>query len=53
MPVYLAGWSTDLLGSDQHDIPAFAIGRTEVTNREFKEFVDAGGYEAAAVLAAI
>jgi DNA-binding winged helix-turn-helix (wHTH) protein/formylglycine-generating enzyme required for sulfatase activity/dienelactone hydrolase len=46
VPVYLAGWSTDLLGSDLHDIPAFAIARSEVTNREFKEFVDAGGYEA-------
>jgi DNA-binding winged helix-turn-helix (wHTH) protein/formylglycine-generating enzyme required for sulfatase activity/dienelactone hydrolase len=46
VPVYLSGWSTDLLGSDQHDIPAFAIGRSEVTNREFKEFVDAGGYDA-------
>jgi eukaryotic-like serine/threonine-protein kinase len=47
VPVYLSGWSTDLLGSDRHDIPAFAIARSEVTNREFKEFVDAGGYEAA------
>jgi len=47
LPVYLSGWSTDLLGSDQHDIAAFAIARTEVTNREFKEFIDAGGYEAA------
>ena len=45
VPVYLSGWSKDLLGGDQHDIPAFAIGRTEVTNREFKEFVDAGGYD--------
>lgn len=47
VPVYLSGWSTDMLGSDQHDIPAFAIARSEVTNREFKEFVDAGGYDAA------
>jgi formylglycine-generating enzyme required for sulfatase activity/DNA-binding winged helix-turn-helix (wHTH) protein/dienelactone hydrolase len=45
VPVYLSGWSTNLLGSDRHDIPAFAIARTEVTNREFKEFIDAGGYE--------
>jgi DNA-binding winged helix-turn-helix (wHTH) protein/formylglycine-generating enzyme required for sulfatase activity/dienelactone hydrolase len=45
VPVYLSGWSTDLLGSDQHDIPAFAIARSEVTNREFKEFIDAGGYD--------
>jgi len=46
VPVYLSGWSTNLLGSDQHDIAAFAIARSEVTNREFKEFIDAGGYEA-------
>ena len=45
VPVYLSGWSTSLLGSDRHDIAAFAIARTEVTNREFKEFIDAGGYE--------
>jgi DNA-binding winged helix-turn-helix (wHTH) protein/predicted esterase len=45
VPVTLVGWSTDLMGSDRYDIPAFAIGRAEVTNREFKEFVDAGGYD--------
>jgi eukaryotic-like serine/threonine-protein kinase len=45
VPVYLSGWSTNLLGSDRHAIPAFAIARTEVTNREFKEFIDAGGYD--------
>jgi formylglycine-generating enzyme required for sulfatase activity/cephalosporin-C deacetylase-like acetyl esterase/predicted Ser/Thr protein kinase len=27
------------------DLPAFWIDRTEVTNREFKKFVDAGGYK--------
>ncbi len=47
VPVYLAGWSRGILGGEQHDIPAFAIGRSEVTNRQFKEFVDAGGYERA------
>ena len=26
-------------------VPAFQIGRHEVTNREFQAFVDAGGYE--------
>jgi TolB-like protein/formylglycine-generating enzyme required for sulfatase activity/dienelactone hydrolase len=29
------------------DLPAFYIDRFEVTNREFKEFVDAGGYREA------
>ncbi len=27
------------------DVPEYLIGRYEVTNREFKQFVDAGGYE--------
>lgn len=44
IPVYVAGWSQNVGGSDQYDIPAFAIARNEVTNQEFKEFVDAGGY---------
>ncbi len=32
-------------GADAHQLDAFWIDRTEVTNRQFKEFVDAGGYE--------
>jgi dienelactone hydrolase len=44
VPVYLSGWILDLFGGQQYDIPAFAIARNEVTNREYKEFIDAGGY---------
>ena len=43
-PVFLTGWSQGLVGGYQYDIPDFAIGRAEITNREFKVFVDAGGY---------
>jgi dienelactone hydrolase len=45
VPVFISGWTLDYRGSNPHDIPDFAIGRTEVTNREFKEFVDAHGYD--------
>jgi dienelactone hydrolase len=45
VPVVLGGWSTDSRGNHALDIPAFAIARTEVTNAEFKQFVDAGGYD--------
>jgi eukaryotic-like serine/threonine-protein kinase len=45
IPVVLSGWSTDGSGNHQRDIPAFAIARNEVTNQEFKQFVDAGGYD--------
>ena len=44
-PVFLLGWSRNLLGDARREIPAFAIGRREVTNAEFKAFVDAGGYD--------
>lgn len=47
LPVYVAGLSGLLsrAGGAQYDIQAFAIARREVTNQEFKEFVDAGGYD--------
>ena len=32
-------------GLPQTEVPAFFISRHEVTNAEYKEFVDAGGYE--------
>jgi eukaryotic-like serine/threonine-protein kinase len=44
-PVFLSGWSPLYEGGHPYDIPGFAIGRTEVTNRDFKQFVDAGGYD--------
>jgi DNA-binding winged helix-turn-helix (wHTH) protein len=43
--VALAHWTTDSIWGKRFDIPAFAIARHEVTNREFKAFVDSGGYE--------
>jgi formylglycine-generating enzyme required for sulfatase activity/dienelactone hydrolase len=33
--------------TDRVTLPAYWIGRTEVTNREYKAFVDAGGYRRA------
>ena len=47
VPVYVSGLSglQNRGGAAQYDIPAFAIARREVTNQEFKEFVDSGGYD--------
>jgi eukaryotic-like serine/threonine-protein kinase len=46
IPVFLSGWTTDMnAGNHEQKIPAFAIARHEVTNQEFKEFIDAGGYD--------
>jgi formylglycine-generating enzyme required for sulfatase activity/dienelactone hydrolase len=39
-PVDISGFATE----DQVALDRFFIGRLEVTNRQFKEFVDAGGY---------
>ncbi len=44
IPATLSGWSTPLIGNRQ-DIPAFAMSKYEVTNQQFKEFIDAGGYD--------
>ena len=41
LPVNLSGFNTEALVA----LPTFLIDRTEVTNRAFKEFVAAGGYE--------
>ena len=43
-PVLLSGWTHGISG-DVRNVPAFAVSRYEVTNREFKEFVGAGGYD--------
>jgi dienelactone hydrolase len=43
--VTLGLWTNEPVASHKFDMPAFTIARHEVTNREYKEFVDAGGYE--------
>ena len=45
IPVWVPGWTTDRQGSFKREIPQFLIARSEVTNRQFKEFIDAGGYD--------
>jgi eukaryotic-like serine/threonine-protein kinase len=45
LPVWVPGWTARRAGEYRREIPEFLIGRTEVTNRQFKEFVDAGGYD--------
>lgn len=45
-PLFLAGWTTGVLGLDLvRETPKFFVSKFEVTNLEYKEFVDAGGYE--------
>ncbi|MQA31515.1 MAG: protein kinase [Luteitalea sp.] len=41
LPVNLSGFNSE----DLVDLPAFTIDRTEVTNRAFKAFAEAGGYQ--------
>lgn len=41
--VRVPGWTADVLGQ-RTEFNDFFLGRYEVTNEEFKEFVDAGGY---------
>ena len=45
VPMFLAGLPDDTGGYDRRPLPEFAIAKFEVTNAEFKEFVDAGGYD--------
>ncbi len=42
--VRVPGWNDEVAG-EAIEIRDFFIGRYEVTNREFKQFVDAGGYK--------
>lgn len=42
--VRVPGWIEDVAG-ESTEFGDFFIGRYEVTNREFKKFVDAGGYQ--------
>jgi eukaryotic-like serine/threonine-protein kinase len=44
-PMYLTGLPDDTTGFDLRSLPEFAMSKFEVTNREYKEFVDAGGYD--------
>lgn len=45
IPVWVPGWTVSRLGEFRREIPEFLIARTEVTNQQFKEFIDAGGYD--------
>jgi len=45
IPVWVPGWTYRRQGEFRREIPEFLIGRTEVTNRQFKEFIDSGGYD--------
>ena len=38
--------TVDIAGAGTVPLPAYALGKFEVTNREYKAFVDAGGYTA-------
>lgn len=44
-PVFVQGMTIETAGDARFEIPAFAVGRQEVSNRDFKKFVDDGGYE--------
>jgi len=44
LPVVLQGAPQRTFGTNPIDLPSFRIDEREVTNLEFKEFVDAGGY---------
>jgi formylglycine-generating enzyme required for sulfatase activity/pimeloyl-ACP methyl ester carboxylesterase len=45
LSVILQGTPQSPEGTAPADVPAFEIDQTEVTNRAFKAFVDAGGYQ--------
>jgi eukaryotic-like serine/threonine-protein kinase len=42
--VYVPAGSTQIQGGNPIEVPGFFIDRLEVTNRQYKAFVDAGGY---------
>lgn len=44
-PVFLSGWSRDVLGRDiSANTPEFLVQTYEVSNAQYKQFVSAGGY---------
>ncbi len=43
-PVFISGFTQSTGGDAQFAIPAFAIARNEVSNQQYKRFVDEGGY---------
>ena len=45
VPVWVPGWTPQRQGGFRREIPSFLIARSEVTNQQFKEFVDAHAYE--------
>jgi hypothetical protein len=45
VPVFVPGWTPEVFGGFAKHVPAFAVAKREVSNREFQDFVDAGGYD--------
>lgn len=45
VPVFVPGWTPEVFGAFAKHVPAFAVAKREVSNREFQDFVDAGGYD--------
>ncbi len=45
VPAGVAGEFVDFVGGFGYNLPAFDIDRFEVTNRQYQEFVDRGGYD--------
>ena len=43
--LYVPGGSHQFGSSEPVEVPAFWLDKYEITNRQFKEFIDAGGYQ--------
>lgn len=44
-PIFVSGVTRTSVGDYVRRVPAFAVSRREVSNAEFKQFVDEGGYQ--------